>query len=232
MRDNTKAKKEVIIFSVGGSLIVPHGIDTRFLKDFRKLILKHVHDKYFILIAGGGRTARQYQDAAKAMHKLTDEDADWLGIHSTRLNAHLVRTIFKEYSDPRIIFDPSKKLLIKKPVYVAAGWKPGCSTDYDAVLLAENVGAKAIINLSNTNYVYDKDPKKHSDAKVIREISWNDFRKLVGNKWKPGLNMPFDPIASKKAQESGMKVIIVNGKNMKNLDNLLKGKSFAGTTIQ
>jgi uridylate kinase len=90
---------------------------------------------------------------------------------------------------------------------------------------------KKIINLSNIDYVYDKDPKKFPGAKKVEKFSWAEFRKLVGDKWNPGLNAPFDPIASKIAQESGMEVAIMNGRNLKNLKNYLEGKKFKGTTI-
>ena len=76
-----------------------------------------------------------------------------------------------------------------------------------------------------------KTQKKYPDAKIIKNISWQDFRKIVGNKWDPGLNMPFDPVASKAAQKQKMKVIIANGKNLKNLEKILSNKGFVGTVI-
>ena len=45
-----------------------------------------------IIVVGGGRTARQYQDAANRLVKLADEDVDWLGIHATRLKIATVGT--------------------------------------------------------------------------------------------------------------------------------------------
>ena len=94
---------------------------------------------------------------------------------------------------------------------VAGGWKPGWSTDYVASIIAQEYGVRTVINLSNIDYVYDSDPKKNKDAKKIAEIKWKEFRKIVGNKWKPGLNMPFDPIASQKGEQLGLEVAIMNG---------------------
>jgi hypothetical protein len=68
-----------------------------------------------------------------------------------------------------------------------------------------------MINLSNIDKVYTKDPKKFEDAMPIDNISWSDFRKIVGDKWDPGMNAPFDPIAAQKAEELGIKVAILNG---------------------
>ena len=50
---------------------------------------------------------------------------------------------------------------------VAGGWMPGRSTDDDAVRLAKIYGAEMVINLSNIDYVYDKDPNKYKDAKKL-----------------------------------------------------------------
>src|SRR3989344_5917876 len=182
-----------IIISVGGSLIVPGSIDTVFLSNFKKIIEKHIKNGFrFVIITGGGKTARHYQDAVREVTSLTSEDVDWIGIHSTRLNAHLMRSIFHEHAHPRMIKNPHEDVYFKEKILVVGGWKPGFSTDYDAVLIARNLGAKKLINLSNIDYVYDKDPKKHPDAKPLHEISWKEFRKLIPKEWSPRLSSPFD----------------------------------------
>lgn len=228
-----KGPKPVFILSLGGSLIVPQsGIDVAFLKKFRALILAHVRRGHrFIIICGGGATARSYQAAARNIKGLTRDDLDWLGIHATRMNAHLMRTIFRDYAHPVVIKDPTRKINWRQPILIGAGGKPGHSTDYDAVKLARQFGGKLIINLSNITYVYTKDPRKHPDAKTICQISWKDFRKIVGNRWDPGANLPFDPIAARGAERLGMQVIIADGKNIRNLKKIMTGNKFQGTVI-
>ena len=224
--------ENLIIISLGGSLIVPEEIDVVFLKKLKELILRHVKQgKKFILITGGGKICRKYQKAAAEIRQLDEEDLDWLGIHSTRLNAHLIRTIFRDTAYPKVVKNPTKKEEFKNPILVAAGWKPGCSTDYDAVLLAKTYNAKKLINLTNIDYVYDKDPQKFEDAKRIEKISWTDFRKIVGNEWDPGLNLPFDPVASKEAQNLNLEVAIMNGSDLENFEDYIEGKDFKGTVI-
>ena len=161
---------------------------------------------------------------------MTDEDKDWLGIHTTRLNAHLLRTIFREVANPAIVFDPTRPVEFDK-VLIAAGWKPGFSTDYDAVMLAKNLGARTVINITNIDYLHDKDPRKYKDSKKIEKIDWKGFRKIVGDKWSPGLNAPFDPVASKLAQESGIKLVLI-GKNLDNIKNFLDKKKFKGSIVE
>lgn len=229
-------KKKTVIISLGGSLIVPDEIDWKFVKNFKNIIEKYIRKKYkFVIITGGGKTARKYIEAAGKVDDIDNEDKDWIGIHATRMNAHFIRTIFRKHAHPRINKNPHDLedfYKFKESILVAAGWRPGFSTDYDAVVLAKHLKAKKIINLSNIDYVCDKDPRKFKDAKILKNISWKDFRKMVGNKWDPGMNAPFDPIASKLAEEIGLEVAIMNGNKLKNLENYLEEKSFKGTVIK
>ena len=228
------SQNSAFIISLGGSLIVPNGgIDWLFLKKFRKLVIEEVgKGKSFFIIAGGGSTCRHYNEAAKKVVKIDSEDLDWLGIHATRLNAHLLRTIFSDIAHPEVIKNPTFRMSTSKKVIIAGGWKPGWSTDYVASMIAQEYEVKTVINLSNIEYAYDKDPKKFKDAKKLEKVSWKDFRKIVGNKWTPGMNAPFDPIASQKAETLGLEIAIMNGKDLANLKKCLEGKKFKGTIIK
>ncbi len=224
-----------IVISVGGSLIVPNGgIDTNFLIKLNKLIREEVSKgKRFMLIAGGGKIARQYQEAGSAViGKLTKEDLDWLGVHATHLNGQLLRTIFQDIANPRVIQHYDRKLENwTEPLAIGAGWMPGWSTDYDAIILARDHGAKLIINMSNIDYVFDRDPAKFPDAKPLEKITWEAMKKLVGDKWSPGNNAPFDPIATNLASKLNLTVVITNGKDMDNIKKIIDGQPFKGTVI-
>ena len=223
--------QKTIVLSLGGSLIVPDGIDLDFLAKFKNAVEHFVRKGFkFAIICGGGKTARNLQQAASNLKNVAGKDLDWLGIYVTRLNAQLVKSMFGGNAEESIVENPTKKIKFRKNIVVAAGWKPGWSTDYDAVLLAKNLGVKEVVNMSNVDYAYDKDPKKHKDAKKIEKMSWKSYTKIISSKWKAGMNAPFDPVAAREAQKSGIKVYIV-GKDLKNLENLLYGKKFRGTTI-
>lgn len=232
------AYTDKIIMSIGGSLIVPNGgIDTKFLEKLNSFVrtqLAKNKNRQFFLVVGGGETARHYKDAGFEIvgHELTNDDKDWIGIHASRLNAHLIRTIFRDLAHPYIIKHYEIIRKVTEPVVVAAAWKPGWSTDFDAVLLCEDYNVHEVLNLSNIEKVYDKDPRRFKDAKPIDKISWKNFRKLVGDKWIPGMHVPFDPIAAEKAQELGVKVVVLSGDNFENLENYMKGKKFVGTVIE
>ncbi len=223
--------KENIIVSLGGSLVAPNEIDTAFLETFKKAVMKNLNTKRFFIFVGGGKVCRAYQSALLEFGA-DNKERDWIGINVSRLNAEVVKQSFDKVAFDKVITDPTKKVNSRRDVAVFAGWKPGWSTDYCSVMLAKNMGIKTIVNATNIDYVYDKDPKKYPSAKPLKEVSWKDFRKIVGSKWTPGLSMPFDPRASKMAEVLKIKVIIMNGKHLDRLESFLNGKSFVGTIIQ
>jgi uridylate kinase len=232
----TEKTDKVVIISLGGSLVVPENVDTIFVREFKILIEKYLKKDFrFVLIVGGGKLARNYISAADIVEKITDEDKDWIGIHATRMNAHFIRTIFYKDAYKKIITNEEKIaecIESKSPIIIASGWRPGNSTDLIAVNIAKHLGSKHVVNLSNISYVYDKDPGKYFTAQEIKKISWKDFRNMFDQKWSPGLNIPFDPVASEMAEKEGFQVAIMNGKNLSNLEKYLEGKEFDGTIIE
>ena len=227
------SKNPYRIISVGGSIIIPpEGFNLEFLKKFRELILKRVAlGEKFILVIGGGSTCRRYQAAAKEVIKMSNEDLDWLGIYATHFNARFVGLLFNGWSDKKLIENPTKKMKSKKPVLIAGGWKPGCSTDYDAVLLAKTYKAKEVINLSNIDYIYDSDPRQNPQAKKMENLTWAQLRQIVGDNWEPGANLPFDPIAAKEAQKLKLAVKFVKGTDLTSMEDVLYGKIYKGSLI-
>lgn len=227
------------ILSVGGSIIAPDKPDSGFLTSFIAMIKDWLNAdpaRRLILVAGGGAPARVYQNAYKEVaaelrENIEGDAADKIGIMATRLNAELVKALCGELCKNDVVYNPTENIEFSGRILVAAGWKPGFSTDNDAVLLAEKFSADTVLNLSNIEKVYTDDPKKNPSAKPIDSISWQDFRKMVGDNWTPGKNTPFDPIASKKAEELNLKVICASGKNIENIKNILDCKDFVGTKI-
>nr|QQK86743.1 uridylate kinase [Treponema denticola] len=229
----------VTVLSVGGSIVAPDKPDFDFLDKFSKTIrtwLSQDSSRKIIMVIGGGAPARGYQNAYRTVCDLRkasakNDEADWIGIMATRLNAQLVKAVFEDLCPNPVVYDPTTVDMFGGQILVAAGWKPGFSTDNDAVVLAERFSGNLVVNLSNIAKVYTDDPKKNPEAKPIDSISWEDFIKIVGTEWVPGKNTPSDPIASQRAQKAGIKVICAAGKDIENLENILNGKNFKGTVI-
>lgn len=223
------------VLSLGGSIIAPEQPDTDFLEKFNTLIRTYLDrdpSRKLIIVCGGGGPARIYQNAyKKIISDGINDQADWIGIMATRLNAQLIKAMFSDICPGPVVYNPTETGVFAGKIMVAAGWKPGFSSDNDAVLLAERYSGDTVINLSNIEKVYTDDPKKNPDAKPIDSISWTDFRKMIGDEWIPGKNVPFDPIASRHAEKTGIKVICAAGRNIENLENILEDKPFVGTVI-
>jgi uridylate kinase len=223
------------VVSLGGSIVAPDKPDAPFLRGFLTLAREYLDGdsgRRLILVVGGGGPAREWQKAYREAAVRSEAAAqDWVGIMATRLNAQLVKALFGELCPHDVVIDPTAVDIFPGRVLVAAGWKPGFSTDFDAVLLAERFGASMVVNLSNIAKVYTADPKKDPQAKPIDAIGWAAFRAMVGDEWEPGKNVPFDPIASRKAEELGLSVICAAGKNLPNFRAILEGDEFEGTII-
>jgi uridylate kinase len=229
---HTSTQTAPTVISLGGSLVVPSSIDTDFLLRFKALIVEEIaRGKRFVLIVGGGRTARNYIDAANAVTPIDNDDKDWLGIHSTRLNAHMLRAIFNEHAHPEIVTNPSEVPYFTSPLLIGAGYRPGNSTDFVAVKIAEKLGSTHVINLSNIEQVYTADPRTNPEATPIEKISWADYIALIPTEWSPGLSTPFDPIASRAAAAANITVSILNGADLSRLTACLHGEVFVGSTI-
>lgn len=224
------------VFSLGGSIVAPDQVDVDFLHLFKERIsgfLDRHEDHRLVLVIGGGGPARHYQTALRQLAgDAPPEQQDLVGIAATRLNAELVRGLFLAYGDNPLVTDPTADFDFTGRVLVGAGWKPGFSTDFDAVCLAERYGADTVVNLSNITQVYTADPSKDPDAQPMDHISWEDFRKMVGDTWNPGANVPFDPIAARKAMELGLAVIVASGRNLDTVEAILENRpGYPGTRI-
>jgi uridylate kinase len=229
----------VQVLSLGGSIIAPDKVDVAFLRSFRKAVLEHLEqdaDRRLILVCGGGGPAREYQGAYRAVlsesgRDQTAEAQDWIGIAATRLNAELVRFLFQPHCPQPVVTDPTAVTVFTGRVLVAGGWKPGFSTDYDAVLLARRFQADTLVNLSNIARIYSADPKVDPAARPLDRLRWAELAAMVGTTWVPGKNVPFDPVATAEAARIGLRVVVAAGRNIENFRKILAGQHFEGTVV-
>ena len=230
----------VQVISLGGSIIAPDKVDVAFLRSFRKAVLEHLErdpERRVILVCGGGGPAREYQGAYRAVlsdsgtAEMDAEAQDWLGVAATRLNAELVRFLFQPHCPQPVVQDPTAVSVFPGRVLVAGGWKPGFSTDYDAVLLALRFQADTLVNLSNIAKIYSADPKTHPDARPLNRLRWAELQAMVGTTWVPGSNVPFDPVATAEAARARLRLVVAAGRNIENLKRILAGRDFEGTVV-
>jgi uridylate kinase len=228
----------VQVISLGGSIIAPDKVDVAFLRSFRKAVLEYLEqdpERRLILVCGGGGPAREYQGAYRAVlsepAEAEAEAQDWLGIAATRLNAELVRFLFQPHCPQPVVQDPTAVPVFTGRVLVAGGWKPGFSSDYDAVLLARRFQADSLVNLSNVAAIYSADPKMDPSARPLPRLRWAELAAMVGTTWVPGRNVPFDPVATAEAARAGLRVVVAAGRNIENFKKILAGQEFEGTVV-
>lgn len=227
-------KKKVIVLSLGGSLIIPDNIDVKFLKEFRKVILRNTSKYKFVVVCGGGSVARKYISGLREIG-VNEYLQSLSGISMTRMNARFMSYFFK--MNPSRGIPHSMRVLkkyLKKQDIVFCGaleYKPNQTSDSTAAEIAVYFKS-SLINLTNVAGLYDKNPLKHKNAKFIPKITWKNFDKIVHKlKFKPGQHFVLDQSASKIILEKMIPTYIL-GKNIKHLDNVLKEKKFKGTLIE
>lgn len=246
----------ILVLSVGGSLLVPNkdGPDVEYIVKFARFIIEEQQRwRKIVLVCGGGRTARTYIDGARAVLREMGQqpaaddrnwvnDQHWLGIHATRANAHLLRTVFRHaggHTFTRVLKNPHtvplEALVSPRRVVICAGWKPGWSTDYVAARMANVFGASTVVNLTNVTNVYDRDPKI-AGARALQEVTWDEYFAIFPrSKFEPGDNTPFDPVAAGFAADHHMRVIVLKGTNLRDLERFFSGgpytDRFKGTVI-
>jgi uridylate kinase len=224
--------KSPLIIRYGGSLLVPDQLDVDTLQSFKDLIIPFLNDHQVYIIVGGGQTSRMYQEALQSIGGVAQDQVDWMGIYTIRMNSEFVRIFFGELADASIYNSPDElPEHSDASVIICAALEPGHSSNIDAVEFAQHTGARKILNLSNIDHVYSANPAKNPDAKPFDILTWDAYMDLIPDEFTPKLSVPFDPVAARKARDLGLEVIIMDGQNMDAIQNFLHGKDFVGTRI-
>lgn len=222
-----------MVISLGGSMIIPQEINLPFLKEFKKIILKHSKKYRFIVVCGGGSIARKY------IHALRKEKAkeilqSFAGISATRMNARFMNYFFNKDSKTGIphTLETLEKYLNKENLVFcgALEYKLNQTSDSTAASIAMHFKTE-FINLTNVDGLYDKNPSENKNAKFISNITWKEFNNLANKKkFSPGQHFVLDQTASEIIMKHKITTYIL-GKNLRELENLLSEKKFKGTTI-
>jgi uridylate kinase len=224
--------KEVFVISLGGSRIVPDDVDDRFLVEFKELIDSH-KEKKFVVVCGGGRTARRYMGALRKLGKKTKAQS-MEGIAVTRLHAGFMARIFGKEANEVVPRNMKRvKTLLKKNRVVFCGglrWKPKNTSDGTAARLAAMLKCD-FINLTNVRGLYTKNPKKYKSAKFVPKISWDEFYKIAKRiKFEAGQHFVLDLVAAETIREKRIVTYIVG--SLKSMDGVLQNnKRINGTVI-
>ncbi len=151
--------------------------------------VKSVHDLgvEICMVIGGGNIFRGLQGSAQGMERTT---ADYMGMLATVMNALAMQAAMEDLDvhtrvisaipmdqvcEPYIRRRAVRHLEKKRVCIFAAGTgNPYFTTDTAATLRANEMGCEAIFKGTKVDGVYDKDPKKHADAKRYDVVSYDE----------------------------------------------------------
>lgn len=217
------------VISIGGSIIASPTPNLDYIKSFSNLLIRLRKEGYKLgVVTGGGKLARDYIAAARELGTRSDEFLDEIGISATRMNAQLLIAALGEHAYRKIPTDYDCDF---KKILVMGGTKPGQTTDAVAAKLAAKCRADLLVIATNVSGVYDSDPKKNPKAKKFDLLTSAQLIKIVGRKYSPGMTGAIDPIAAGVIRRKKMKTIVVDGRNMENIANAIRGGKHGGTVI-
>jgi uridylate kinase len=223
-----------VVLSIGGSAVMPGGKpNIKLLKELASLFKKSRND--FAIVVGGGPPARTYANAARELGA-NEFDADSIAIMSTKQNAKLLLAALGDMAPSDVIhdFEGAREAAKAYKVVVMGGTIPGITTDTDSVLLAEAIGAKRLVNVSNVTGIYDSDPRKSKKAKKFDKLSYDQLISLAmsSDKRKAGTHFVFDLLACKLIARSGIETHFVSWDNTKEISAAIEGKKHKGTVVK
>lgn len=222
-----------MVVRLGGSILFNNAeVATELLGALRDLfVLVGGAGQRLLVVVGGGRVCRQFQQAGRAVGISDAAELDRIGLAVIRAQAELVRASCGALAQPNILQSFDDLIDWSRPIVVSGGTAPGWSTDYVASVWASKVGAATIVKGSNIAYVYEGDPRVNPQAQPQKRLTWPQYRQLIAKNWEPGMSTPFDPVAAEYSQDKGLAVNFFEARNLKAFTAALSGQPFEGTII-
>ena len=222
-----------IVLRIGGSVVaspVNPALISKYI-DVLKELKSHGHK--VAVVVGGGALARKFIRTAKELG-LEEKDQDDVAISVSRIFAQLFLKKLGNVGCKTVplTVEDAAECLNEGKIVVMGGLKPGMTTDTVAALIAEHVGADLLIKATDQEGVYNKDPRKYSDAVKLDKLSFEDLPKVLAeNKHKAGIHQILDPEAVKILKRKRVKIFVLNGFKPENVLLVVEGKH-VGTLIE
>jgi uridylate kinase len=224
---------DTVVLSLGGSLVNPGTPDAQYVASLVRLLRGMKHR--FGIVVGGGRLARQWAEGVRRKGG-SEFQADEAAIRATKKNAQFVIDAIKKDVNLKVCdtFEQARAESKKHKFTVMGGTIPGITTDSDSVLLAECLGAKRVLNLSNIDGVYSDNPVRNPHAKKFHRMSYSQMIELAGKNdmRKAGTHFVFDFIACKLIARSKIEAHFVHGKNLLDVRKAIEGRQHGGTVVK
>ena len=179
------------------------------------------------VVTGGGVMARDCIAIARDLGA-NEAVCDYIGIAMTRINAKLLISALEDvYPEPFLDYKDiaEAKVNSSEKIAVMGGVSPGYTTDAVAAILAEYINADLFIDVTSVDGVYGADPRTHPDARKYEKLTAKELVALtMKEKLKAGSRIVIDPVAAKIIERSGIKTIVIDGSNSRNIIDAVHGK--------
>ena len=235
-----KQKNRILIKFSGEALAGENGfgINTKILQYLANEIKEVILEGFEIaVVIGGGNFIRGVSAAKDGIIKRTS--GDYMGMLATVINAVAMQEALEndglavrvqsaikmeEIAENFIVRRAIRHLEKGRVVIFAAGTgNPFFTTDTAGVLRASEIGAGAIIKATKVNGIYDKDPNKYLDAKLLKKLSYDEAL-------KDNIKV-MDDTAIALAKENKLPIIVCNMFEKGNLLKILKNEKDAKYSI-
>ena len=208
-----------ILLKLSGEALMgnsPFGIDVATISTIAKEVKKvHKLGYQICIIIGGGNIFRGIKGASEGIDRST---SDYMGMLATVMNALSFQSCLEkiniptrvqsaismsQVAEPYIKRKAVRHLEKKRIVIFAAGTgNPFFSTDTAASLRASEMNCSLIIKATKVDGIYNKDPNKFKDAKLLKKITYNE---VINNNLRV-----MDLTAISLAKESNIPILVTN----------------------
>ncbi|MBU0498218.1 MAG: UMP kinase [Candidatus Thermoplasmatota archaeon] len=221
---------DTIVISLGGSVLFSEDGNAPYIKDLAKLLHRLSTSIEFALVIGGGTIARGYIKRGRSLG-LSEIQLDQIGIAITRINAQFF-SFFLPHKNMPIPLTTDEATALSDSIVVMGGTTPGHSTDMVGAELAVKTKALRFIIATNVDGIYDKDPRKFSQAQQLPTVHIDELLDTYGDGWDAaGKNTVVDGPALRIIKDHRLDTRVVNGFKLIELEKAIVGKAFHGTQI-
>ena len=216
-----------------GHILFTRELDMELWKGYREVLMRFLErGNKGVIVTGGGEIAREQIKKARLLN-LDWSLCDEIGIMCSRIHALLLYGYMKERAMVEFTGDLQRiaNIARENQLVITGGMFPGQSTDAVAALIAERVGADLVIKALDVGGVYDKDPKKYPEAKLLKKISAKKLWRMISTEeLQAGGYKLLDPIALKVLERSQIPIIFIDGRDVKSLEKVFQGED-VGTRV-
>ena len=234
---NERAKN--IVIKIGGSLLFNKDktILSKFIIEICDIIKEKRNFNTIVVICGGGILAREYINAIRVFGG-NEALCDTFGIDVSRINSRLLIAKFGDQAFPQVpksIEELSSAKLSQK-IIVMGGLQPGQSTTSVALEVAEYINADELVILTDVKGIYNKDPKKYPNAKLLDKLNYAKLQELIinlsdNNQAAAGEYRIFDAVSLQIIKRSKIKVRVMSGRDLTAFQNYWNGKEDITCTL-